>query len=716
MALSKLVFKPGVNRDQTNYASEGGWYETQLVRFRSGYPEKFGGWTVSNITPYSGSARSVFSWSATDGSNLLGVGTNTNVYVGSGTTLYNITPIFATYTSATTPSSSNCIATTNGSKTVTVTITGHGATTGTSVLFSGISGPTIGAKLEQTVDNSIGDWVIDGADDSLLLQERLAYPSPTIADVTAQLVSSDDRTGYAETVIKGYVEDNISLYAGTTRAITYLDIENDLGRGSLVTAQARFNTLQELCYNLATTGGIGYTIEQNGALLEFQVYQPQDLSGTIRMDLENGKLSRTEYSYLSPKVTRAIVGGSGEGEARIFYEGTTTGSITAEGQWGRRIETFIDNRQTAVNADLAQKANEALVENGLTIVNTSVTPSDDVNMRYGFDWGLGDLVTVVIGDIETSAVVTEVGVSIEADGVRIGATVGTPAPVEFESKIVVRQQVLDERISHLERNEPDLTALVTKQYVNNRTGSTLSKGQVVYINGAQGNRVTVALARADAEMTSSTTFGVVEDDILNNQSGYVITQGSLAGLDTSSFTEGAALWLSPSIAGSYSTTKPTAPNHLVLVGYVERSQSVNGSIFVKIANGYELDELHSVLITSPTEGQVLTYEGASSLWKNKGGAQLAPITKTSAFTVADTETNIIVNGVASVTVTLPTASTNTGRSITIKTIAAFTVVSASSNVVPLTSATAGTAILAATAGKWATLVSNGTNWVIMAGN
>jgi hypothetical protein len=71
MALSKLVFKPGVNRDQTNYASEGGWYETQLVRFRSGFPEKFGGWTVSNLNQYTDSARAIFSWSTTDGSNLI---------------------------------------------------------------------------------------------------------------------------------------------------------------------------------------------------------------------------------------------------------------------------------------------------------------------------------------------------------------------------------------------------------------------------------------------------------------------------------------------------------------------------------------------------------------------------------------------------------------------------------------------------------------------
>lgn len=140
MALSKLVFKPGVNRDQTNYASEGGWYETQLVRFRSGFPEKFGGWSVSNLNSYTDSARAIFSWSTTDGSNLLGIGTNSRVYVGAGTTLHDITPIYATYTTSTVPDTDNCIGTTDGSKTVTVTLTGHGATTGTYVTLSGIAG------------------------------------------------------------------------------------------------------------------------------------------------------------------------------------------------------------------------------------------------------------------------------------------------------------------------------------------------------------------------------------------------------------------------------------------------------------------------------------------------------------------------------------------------------------------------------------------------
>lgn len=99
-----------------------------------------------------------------------------------------------------------------------------------------------------------------------------------------------------------------------------------------------------------------------------------------------------------------------------------------------------------------------------------------------------------------------------------------------------------------------------------------------------------------------------------------------------------------------------------------------------------------------------------------GTGLVAPVTKTTAFTLGANENEVICNGAASITVTLPSAASWVGRKVRIKTVAAFTVVSASSNVVPLAGGAAGTAILAATAGKWAELVSDGANWVIMSGN
>jgi DNA-binding protein len=137
MPLSKLVFKPGINRDQTNYASEGGWFDMDKVRFRSGYPEKIGGWLVQTFEQYAGEARLLFPWGLTTGNHILCVATNEKIYVTTGTNLVDITPIRVTYTNGTTPSTGNCFGTTNGSTTVLVTLASHGADEGAYVTFSG---------------------------------------------------------------------------------------------------------------------------------------------------------------------------------------------------------------------------------------------------------------------------------------------------------------------------------------------------------------------------------------------------------------------------------------------------------------------------------------------------------------------------------------------------------------------------------------------------
>lgn len=127
MALTKLTFKPGINRDLTNYSQEGGWYSCDKIRFRQGFPEKMGGWIVQTFDQYDGSARSLYSYSTDTGALLYGVGTNTKFYITASTGLYDITPFRVTYN---TPDTDNCIETINGSTTVLINIAGHGAATG----------------------------------------------------------------------------------------------------------------------------------------------------------------------------------------------------------------------------------------------------------------------------------------------------------------------------------------------------------------------------------------------------------------------------------------------------------------------------------------------------------------------------------------------------------------------------------------------------------
>lgn len=163
--------------------------------------------------------------------------------------------------------------------------------------------------------------------------------------------------------------------------------------------------------------------------------------------------------------------------------------------------------------------------------------------------------------------------------------------------------------------------------VRNTTGSTLYKGTVVYINGSSGNHPTVAKALATSDATSAQTLGFVFADISNNSNGEVITEGNLYNLDTrttathpftaNTLSNGDQLYLSPTTAGYVTNVKPSAPDYLVYVGSVVNTGTSNGEIFVRVQNGFEVQELHNVAISSLTNDQVLQYESATSLWKNK---------------------------------------------------------------------------------------------------
>jgi len=167
----------------------------------------------------------------------------------------------------------------------------------------------------------------------------------------------------------------------------------------------------------------------------------------------------------------------------------------------------------------------------------------------------------------------------------------------------------------------------TEIIVRNSTGSTLTKGTVVYLSGATGNRPNALRAQANSEATSSKTFGFVVADILNNADGYVACAGTLHDLDTSAFADGAALWLSPTVAGGWTTTVPSEPDHSVFLGYVARSHPTLGRIVILIKNGYEINELHDVVAPSPSNGDLLYYDSALGYWKNWtptfGGASAA---------------------------------------------------------------------------------------------
>jgi hypothetical protein len=378
-----------------------------------------------------------------------------------------------------------------------------------------LSGPTVSAKLVQTAENPAGDWVIEGVDDSVVLGERLAYPDPSEPDAGDQSTAYDEITDLASTVLYHYVDANIGPSAPIERKIPNLTLAADTGLGSTVKGKARFDVLGPYLSKLSAIDGLGFNIRQIDDELVFTVYQPNDLSDTIRLDVENNRLASSEFTYAAPNATRAIVAGQGQGAEREIVEVTTTEATTAEGEWSRRIEVFKDQRDSDDVALLEQSGLEILAENGKTLNAISVKPADNGLMRYGVDWNLGDLVSVVAGSQSVTAIVSEVGLSIEVDGVYLLATIGKPATADPNNKVAVTQSKQEDRIANLERNEAGSGgggeigpgAPIRGQVSRQTTGTVTITTQGVYVAAGLTPTFDTSVA-VGTEIATTNVFGV----------------------------------------------------------------------------------------------------------------------------------------------------------------------------------------------------------------
>jgi hypothetical protein len=189
MALKKLAFKPGINREVTRYTNEGGWYECDKVRFRQGFPEKIGGWERISVSTFQGVCRSLSNWVTLGSINLIGVGTHLKFYLEQGGGYNDITPIRET-----TAAGDVTFAATNGSTTLTVTDTGHGAREGDFVTFSGAV--TLGGNITANVLNAEYQIVsVLGANSYTITSTATANASDTGNGGTAVVGAYQIRTG-----------------------------------------------------------------------------------------------------------------------------------------------------------------------------------------------------------------------------------------------------------------------------------------------------------------------------------------------------------------------------------------------------------------------------------------------------------------------------------------------------------------------------------------
>lgn len=152
--------------------------------------------------------------------------------------------------------------------------------------------------------------------------------------------------------------------------------------------------------------------------------------------------------------------------------------------------------------------------------------------------------------------------------------------------------------------------------VVNKSGADLIDGQVVYLSGAQGNRVKVDLAVATGSTSlARTVLGLVTEPIANNQEGFVTISGLVRGLNTSAFVDGDVLYLSTT-PGQITNVRPSAPTHVVVVGFCVNANPAVGSILVSVQPGYDLEDLSDVAVTSPVDGNLLIYNATAQDWQN----------------------------------------------------------------------------------------------------
>jgi hypothetical protein len=224
---------------------------------------------------------------------------------------------------------------------------------------------------------------------------------------------------------------------------------------------------------------------------------------------------------------------------------------------------------------------------GLTLARTTVYQSSNSDTKVSFAAGTKEVFVTYPADKAVSDITS------------------TDASI-----VVVRNgSIIDLAVSEA---SPASTLLAA---VRNTTGATLTKGTAVYISGSTGQNSTVSKALATGDATSAQTLGLITSDLSNNSNGYVTVIGLVSNINTSAYTDGQQLYLSPTTAGTLTATKPYAPNHMVYVAIVERAHPSQGKLFVKVQNGYEMDELHNVSAQSPTTGQTLVYNSSTSLWE-----------------------------------------------------------------------------------------------------
>jgi hypothetical protein len=322
--------------------------------------------------------------------------------------------------------------------------------------------------------------------------------------------------------------------------------------------------------------------------------------------------------------------------------GTTTKTLTLTKQDGSTLQASWSDYDTAPVTSVFGRTGDVVATEGdynLTQLGdvTITSPTTNQVLKYnGSAW---------VNGIDTDTGLTSVGLSMPSAFTVSNSPLTSNGTIAVTGAGTTAQYVRgDGTLATFPTTTNEALTLIREVY--NETGATLTKGTVVYINGGHGNLPTVTKALAVGDATSAQTFAIVQSNISNMSNGYVVVAGGINNLDTQAYAAGTALYLSPTVAGGYTSTKPYAPYHLVYIGVVIRSHPTQGVIEVKIQNGYELDELHNVSAQSPNNDDVIAYNSSTQLWETKSIPQVCgytPVPTTRTLTINDVAYDLSAN-------------------------------------------------------------------------
>lgn len=293
----------------------------------------------------------------------------------------------------------------------------------------------------------------------------------------------------------------------------------------------------------------------------------------------SGSTSAAVFNFTIPRGDVGATGATGQG----VVTGGTTGQVLAKAS-----NTNYDTQW--VNAGTGTVTSVGLTApTGLTVSNSPVTTSGNIALTYTAGYSIPTTTSQNTWDNAIQSITST-----------DGSVIVTPTGTTSDLSVAVSGST---------------TNVIC--LVRNNTGATLTKGTAVYINGAIGQNPTVAKALATSDATSAQTLGLMTADLANNSNGYVTIIGLITNINTSAYTDGQQLYLSPTTAGTLTATKPHAPQHLVYAAVVEHAHPTQGKLFVKVQNGYEMDELHNVSAQTPSNGDVLIWNNTTSLWESQ---------------------------------------------------------------------------------------------------